>query len=226
MLNYRDLFRKLKSNRIAHHNQIDASELRTQELYARELELEHKKDKSLKEKIERWQLIFYKNLCEHHTDLLKAFHSFFIMLGIFGFLNSMVIVLFWFFIKFNFSNLYFVENIYNAHIVFLIEKYIWWVIEFDILLLFIHIALIAYLLLSNSLLSNILRYFFIICGYLTGFVIMIISPKLIIPALGFFSNGKNLLDPLSVIGGIYTLSFALVAYSFVKTARKNSIVPS
>ncbi|HEB9351269.1 TPA: pentapeptide repeat-containing protein [Campylobacter coli] len=70
LLNYRDLFRKLKSNRIAHHNLIDASELRTQELYARELELKYQENKSLKEKIERWQLVFYRKLCDHHTDLL------------------------------------------------------------------------------------------------------------------------------------------------------------
>ncbi|HEB9342353.1 TPA: pentapeptide repeat-containing protein [Campylobacter coli] len=70
LLNLRDLFRKLKSNRIAHHNLIDASELRTQELYARELELKYQENKSLREKIERWQLFFYRKLCDHHTDLL------------------------------------------------------------------------------------------------------------------------------------------------------------
>ncbi|WP_144584594.1 pentapeptide repeat-containing protein [Campylobacter coli] len=70
LLNLRDLFRKLKSNRIAHHNLIDASELRTQELYARELELKYKKNKSLRETIEQWQLFFYRRLCDHHTDLL------------------------------------------------------------------------------------------------------------------------------------------------------------
>ena len=70
LLSYRDLFRKLKSNRIAHHNLIDASELHTQELYARELELKHKKGKTLKERIEKWQLWFYRNLCDHHTDLV------------------------------------------------------------------------------------------------------------------------------------------------------------
>ncbi len=70
LLNLRDLFRKLKSNRIAHHNLIDASELRTQELYARELELKYQENKSLRETIERWQLFFYRKLCDHHTDLL------------------------------------------------------------------------------------------------------------------------------------------------------------
>ncbi|MCV3501000.1 pentapeptide repeat-containing protein, partial [Campylobacter lari] len=69
-LNLRDLFRKLKSNRITHHNLIDASELRAQELYARELELKHKENKNLKDAIEQWQLFFYRKLCDHHTDLV------------------------------------------------------------------------------------------------------------------------------------------------------------
>lgn len=84
LLNYRDLFRKLKSNRIAHHNLIDASELRTQELYARELELKHKENKSLKEKIEQYQLFFYHKLCDHHTDLLKVFHNLLIIIMLFS----------------------------------------------------------------------------------------------------------------------------------------------
>ncbi len=84
LLNLRDLFRKLKSNRIAHHNLIDASELRTQELYARELELKYQENKSLREKIERWQLFFYRKLCDHHTDLLKAFHNLLIVIMLFG----------------------------------------------------------------------------------------------------------------------------------------------
>lgn len=84
LLNLRDLFRKLKSNRIAHHNLINASELRTQELYARELELKYQENKSLKEKIERWQLVFYRKLCDHHTDLLKVFHNLLIVIMLFG----------------------------------------------------------------------------------------------------------------------------------------------
>ncbi|EAK9908344.1 hypothetical protein A0I57_03830 [Campylobacter lari] len=83
-LNFRDLFRKLKSNRIAHHNLIDASELRAQELYARELELKYKENKNLKEKIEQYQLFFYRKLCDHHTDLLKVFHNLLIIIMLFS----------------------------------------------------------------------------------------------------------------------------------------------
>ncbi|HHD0454259.1 TPA: hypothetical protein ACOS3E_000985, partial [Campylobacter coli] len=84
LLNLRDLFRKLKSNRIAHHNLIDASELRTQELYTRELELKYQEKKNLRETIERYQLFFYRKLCDHHTDLLKAFHNLLIVVMIFS----------------------------------------------------------------------------------------------------------------------------------------------
>ncbi len=84
LLNLRDLFRKLKSNRIAHHNLIDASELRIQELYVRESELKHKENKSLKEKIEQFQLFFYRKLCDHHTDLLKVFHNLLIIIMLFS----------------------------------------------------------------------------------------------------------------------------------------------
>ncbi|ECW8954355.1 hypothetical protein F5R70_08820 [Campylobacter lari] len=84
LLDARDLFRKLKSNRIAHHNLIDASELRAQELYTRELELKYKENKSLEEKIEQWQLFFYRKLCDHHTDLLKVFHNLLIIIMLFS----------------------------------------------------------------------------------------------------------------------------------------------
>ncbi|EAI5559958.1 hypothetical protein B1916_01030 [Campylobacter lari] len=88
--NLRDLFRKLKSNRIAHHNLIDASELRAQELYARELELKHKKNKKLKETIEQYQLFFYHKLCDHHTDLILNLKWLIISIGIFASMLFMI----------------------------------------------------------------------------------------------------------------------------------------
>ncbi|HED6149696.1 TPA: hypothetical protein R5W83_002005, partial [Campylobacter coli] len=92
LLNLRDLFRKLKSNRIAHHNLIDASELRTQELYARELELKYQENKSLRETIEQWQLSFYHKLCDHHTDILQSLNSLILVIGIFGIFGVAMVV--------------------------------------------------------------------------------------------------------------------------------------
>lgn len=80
---WRDLFRQLKSNRLAHHNVIDASELHTQELYARELEL-RKEAKTLREKVERWQLWFYRKTSDHHTDLAMIFNNVITLIALFG----------------------------------------------------------------------------------------------------------------------------------------------
>ncbi|HEB7544248.1 TPA: hypothetical protein RZH61_001716, partial [Campylobacter coli] len=118
LLNLRDLFRKLKSNRIAHHNLIDASELRTQELYARELELKYQENKSLRETIEQWQLSFYHKLCDHHTDILQSLNSLILVIGIFV-LSSVAMV-----VGFNYTlgykpileHLYFSLDFYNHHI--------------------------------------------------------------------------------------------------------------
>lgn len=83
----RDLFRRLKSNRLAHHNIIDALELHTQELYAREIELGEKEKKSkiaFKEKIEKWQLWFYRLTSDHHTDLARIFNNVVLLIALFG----------------------------------------------------------------------------------------------------------------------------------------------
>ncbi|HEB7547725.1 TPA: hypothetical protein RZH76_001673, partial [Campylobacter coli] len=40
------------------------------ELYCKELELENKKVTTFKDIVDRYQLFFYRKLCDHHTDLL------------------------------------------------------------------------------------------------------------------------------------------------------------
>lgn len=80
---WRDLFRQLKSNRLAHHNVIEASELHTQELYARELELSQK-GQEIRDKIEKWQLWFYRLTSDHHTDLAKIFNNVIMLIALFG----------------------------------------------------------------------------------------------------------------------------------------------
>ncbi|WP_072229068.1 pentapeptide repeat-containing protein [Campylobacter coli] len=81
---FRDSFRTFKSALIKDNNFLDASNFHKYELYCKELELENKKDKTLKDKIDKWQLVFYRKLCDHHTDLLKAFHNLLIVVMLFG----------------------------------------------------------------------------------------------------------------------------------------------
>ncbi|ENN5833599.1 pentapeptide repeat-containing protein, partial [Campylobacter lari] len=223
LLDARDLFRKLKGNRIAHHNLIDASELRAQELYTRELELKYKENKSLKEKIERWQLFFYRKLCEHHTDILQSLNSLILVIGIFGMLNLSTIIGFNCYLGYKpiLEHLYFSLDFYNFHIKPFIENNHLFIVFVNFLILFLYLILVGF-----ALCEKYIRKFFITISYVITLFIMITSPKIFIPAMGIFTDKRVMLDPLSVLGGIYTIVFGFVVYSFVKTIRKNSIVPS
>ncbi len=197
LLNLRDLFRKLKSNRIAHHNLIDASELRTQELYARELELKYKEKKSLRETIEQWQLFFYRKLCDHHTDLLLNLKWLVVLIGSFALLyfTSRVI---------QDINLLKVLNQYGICLsmagVFILFCLYWFrrIKKFDF---FVYFNLIAVL--------------WVICY----------KPKIIFGIVNLIGD-KSYNGFENALITIYTILLALVLFSLQKTARKNSIVPS
>ncbi|HEB9430015.1 TPA: pentapeptide repeat-containing protein [Campylobacter coli] len=82
---FRDSFRNFKSALIKDNNLLEASNFHKYELYCKELELKFKKLKIFsREWIEKWQLFFYRKLCDHHTDLLKAFHNLLIVVMLFG----------------------------------------------------------------------------------------------------------------------------------------------
>ncbi|HEB7554680.1 TPA: hypothetical protein RZH69_001684 [Campylobacter coli] len=223
LLNLRDLFRKLKSNRIAHHNLIDASELRTQELYARELELKYQENKSLRETIEQWQLSFYHKLCDHHTDILQSLNSLILVIGIFV-LSSVAMV-----VGFNYTlgykpileHLYFSLDFYNHHINSIIQDNYLFMMVVNLAMLFAYLILVGF-----ALCLKCIREFFIIISYVITLLVLAVSPKILIPAMGIFTDKRAMLDPLSTIGGIYTIVFGFVVFSFIKTIRKNSIVPS
>ncbi|HEB7717306.1 TPA: hypothetical protein RZJ77_001646 [Campylobacter coli] len=197
LLNLRDLFRKLKSNRIAHHNLIDASELRTQELYARELELKYQEKKSLREKIEQWQLFFYHKLCDHHTDLLLNLKWLVVLIGSFALLyfTSRVI---------QDINLLKVLNQYGICLsiagVFILFRLYWFrcIKKFDF---FVYLNLIAVL--------------WVVCY----------KPKIIFGIVNLIGD-KSYNGFENALITIYTILLALVLFSLQKTARKNSIVPS
>ncbi|HEB9287069.1 TPA: pentapeptide repeat-containing protein [Campylobacter coli] len=197
LLNLRDLFRKLKSNRIAHHNLIDASELRTQELYARELELKYQENKSLREKIEQWQLFFYRKLCDHHTDLLLNLKWLVVLIGSFALLYFTSCV-------FQDINLLKVLNQYGVCLsiigVFSLFCLYWFecIKKFDF---FVYLNLIVVL--------------WIVCY----------KPKIIFGIVNIIS-GKSYNGFENALITIYTILLALVLFSLQKTARKNSIVPS
>ncbi|EAJ6074192.1 hypothetical protein DIM90_07490 [Campylobacter coli] len=223
LLNYRDLFRKLKSNRIVYHNLIDASELRTQELYARELELKYKKKKSLRETIERYQLFFYRKLCDHHTDILQSLNSLILVIGIFVILSVVMVANFNYRLGYKpiLEHWYFSLDFYNHHINSIIQDNYLFMMAVNLVTLFTYLILVGF-----ALCLKYMREFFIIISYGVTLSVLAVSPKILIPAMGFFTDKRAMLDPLSTMGGIYTIVFGFVVFSFIKTIRKNSIVPS
>ncbi|EOZ2161555.1 pentapeptide repeat-containing protein [Campylobacter coli] len=67
---FRDSFRTFKNALIKDNNLLDASNFHKYELYCKELELENKKVTTFKDIVDRYQLFFYRKLCDHHTNLL------------------------------------------------------------------------------------------------------------------------------------------------------------
>ncbi|EAK5889757.1 hypothetical protein A0N72_04145 [Campylobacter lari] len=205
-LNFRDLFRKLKSNRIAHHNLIDASELRAQ---ARELELKHKENKNLKDTIEQWQLFFYRKLCDHHTDLI---------LNVKWLATTITVFLcLYFFSKYGLNFQHFINEYNNNSIIKYIN--INFIYKFESYNGFIFIF---YTYILIFMLWNVFRIFF---SFAVILCCIINQPKLIFGIANLIrDNSYNAFENLLIT--IYTLIAGLIIFSLQKTARKNTIIPN
>ncbi|EAI7356380.1 pentapeptide repeat-containing protein [Campylobacter jejuni] len=220
---FRDSFRIFKSALIKDNNLLDASNFHKYELYCKEIELKNKKGKTFKDVVDRWQLIFYCKLCDHHTDILQSLNSLILVIGIFV-ISSVAMVF-----GFNYSlgykpileHWYFSLDFYNHHINSIIQDDYLLMIFVNLMILFIYLGLVGF-----ALCLKYMREFFIIISYVITLLVLAVSPKILIPAMGIFTDKRAMLDPLSVFGGIYTIIFGFVAFSFIKTIRKNSIVPS
>ncbi|HAA2202138.1 TPA_asm: pentapeptide repeat-containing protein [Campylobacter jejuni] len=220
---FRDSFRTFKNALIKDNNLLDASNFHKYELYCKEIELKNKKGKTFKDVVDRWQLIFYRKLCDHHTDILQSLNSLILVIGIFV-ISSVAMVF-----GFNYSlgykpileHWYFSLDFYNHHINSIIQDNYLFVATVNLVMLFGYLILVGF-----ALCLKYMREFFIIISYVITLLVLAVSPKILIPAMGIFTDKRAILDPLSVLGGIYTIIFGFVAFSFIKTIRKNSIVPS
>ncbi|AHY39307.1 pentapeptide repeat-containing protein [Campylobacter jejuni] len=220
---FRDSFRTFKNALIKDNNLLDASNFHKYELYCKEIELKNKKGKTFKDVVDRWQLFFYCKLCDHHTDILQSLNSLILVIGVFV-ISSVAMVF-----GFNYSlgykpileHWYFSLDFYNHHINSIIQDNYLFMMAINVMILFIYLGLVGF-----ALCLKYMRKFFIIISYVITLLVLAISPKILIPAMGIFTDKRAMLDPLSVFGGIYTIIFGFVAFSFIKTIRKNSIVPS
>ncbi|EMS7836656.1 pentapeptide repeat-containing protein [Campylobacter coli] len=220
---FRDSFRNFKSALIKDNNLLEASNFHKCELYCKELELKNKKATTFKDIVDRYQLFFYHKLCDHHTDILQSLNSLILVIGIFGILSVVIVF------GFNYSlgyklileHLYFSLDFYNHHINSIIQDNYLFMIAVNLIMLFAYLILVGF-----ALCLKCIREFFIIISYGVTLLALAVSPKILIPAMGIFTDKRAMLDPLSTIGGIYTIVFGFVVFSFIKTIRKNSIVPS
>ncbi|MBK1971306.1 pentapeptide repeat-containing protein [Campylobacter sp. TTU_617] len=103
---FRDSFRTFKSALIKDNNLLDASNFHKYELYCKEIELKEswnklkkvdmdedidQNNKNYSKLIDFLLLGFYRKLCDHHTDLLKVFNSFVLLIALY-ILYSIVIL--------------------------------------------------------------------------------------------------------------------------------------
>ena len=245
---FRDVFRLFKNALIKDNNNLDASNFHKLELYCKEMELDFKKTKIFsRDWIDKITLTFYRYTSDHHTDLLKSFHSLLLVIGIFGFLSGIIIAQFTIFSGASSMNPYDLMKFYDSKIEDLISKD-----PFDIFtsnlsniviislsLFFIIIVIYGFKQVQyfiQDVIDNLcknryffiqklykkacdgfiafIRYLFIAPSYIITILILVISPKYIFPVINIFTNGRSILDPLSVIGAVYTIFFALMLYSF------------
>ena len=220
--NARDSFRTIKNVLIENRNLLDASSWHKLELYAKEKEIDLKNPKTFsKDWCDKIQLCFYRHTSAHHTDLLESIKSLFIVIGIFGVLSCVVIVRFALYCGFWDWNPNTLIKCYNEYIeCFLAEHYC---IALGInIVLFVAFMGIFILTIICQKIRNIT--FWLSCA--VALFILVSSPKYLIPAIEIFTDKKMLLDPLSVMGGVYSILFGFMLCSFIKTARKNSIISS
>lgn len=222
--NARDSFRTIKNVLIANNNLLDACAWHKLELYAKEHELKLQKPCLLtapKKWCDLWQLKLYRHTSAHHTDLLESIKSLLIVIGIFGMLSCAVIVCFSLYCGFWDCNPHILTKCYDKYIKCFLANHYWWatIINFALFGAFIGIFIITILCQRVRKIA-----FYLSC--LITLALFLASPKYLVPPIEIFTDKRMLLDPLSVVGGVYSILFGFVLYSFIKTARKNSIIPS
>ncbi|TLD84877.1 pentapeptide repeat-containing protein [Helicobacter trogontum] len=194
---FRDSFRIFKNTLIKDNNLLDASNFHKYELYSKELELKHKGNKTIKEHIEKWQLYFYRKLCDHHTDLLLNLKWLIIAIGLF-------------------ASLYFISRLIQD--ISILESLNPFGICFSIACAFIALILYWFGYIER------LDFFASINAVITLWIICY-KPQLIFGIANLLGNIKYHGFENFLIT-IYTIIIGLIIFSLQKTARKNSIVPN
>lgn len=207
---FRDSFRTFKSALIKDNNFLDASNFHKYELYCKELELKNKKAITFKDIVDRYQLLFYRKLCDHHTDLLLNLRW---LVVVVGFFVSVLFVL-----RYGDGNLLQFFNKDND-----LLKMLKAMLNIKAL----NDSNVTYLILLYSFIGLFFVRTFFIFYYLVIFILMLaMSPYNLFSVVNFVTKDQSSSFLENIITVAYTLIMILVLFSLQKTARKNSIVPS
>ncbi|OOX91289.1 hypothetical protein BOP97_04175 [Campylobacter coli] len=208
---FRDSFRTFKSALIKDNNFLDASNFHKYELYCKEIELKFKKPKIFsREWMDKWQLFFYRKLCDHHTDLILNLRW---LVVVVGFFVSVLFVL-----RYGDGNLLQFFNKDND-----LLKMLKAMLNIKVL----NDSNVTYLILLYSFIGLFFVRTFFIFYYLVIFILMLaMSPYNLFSVVNFVTKDQSSSSLENIIMVAYTLIMILVLFSLQKTARKNSIVPS
>ncbi|ECR3050382.1 hypothetical protein F1O50_06910, partial [Campylobacter coli] len=208
---FRDSFRTFKNALIKDNNLLDASNFHKYELYCKEIELKFKKPKIFsREWMDKWQLFFYRKLCDHHTDLILNLRW---LVVVVGFFVSVLFVL-----RYGDGNLLQFFNKDND-----LLKMLKAMLNIKVL----NDSNVTYLILLYSFIGLFFVRTFFIFYYLVIFILMLaMSPYNLFSVVNFVTKDQSSSSLENIIMVAYTLIMILVLFSLQKTARKNSIVPN
>ncbi|EAJ3622876.1 hypothetical protein B1906_06740 [Campylobacter coli] len=208
---FRDSFRTFKNALIKDNNLLDASNFHKCELYCKEIELKFKKPKTFsREWMDKWQLFFYRKLCDHHTDLLLNLRW---LVVVVGFFVSVLFVL-----RYGDGNLLQFFNKDNDLLKILKDM---------LNIKALNDSDVTYLILLYSFIGLFFVRTFFIFYYLVIFILMLaMNPYNLFSVVNFVVKDQPSSFLENIIMVAYALIMILVLFSLQKTARKNSIVPS
>ncbi|MBZ7959509.1 hypothetical protein [Campylobacter molothri] len=207
---FRDSFRVFKNALIKDNNLLDASNFHKCELYCKEIELNSKKPKKFsKEWLDKYQLMFYRNLCDHHTDLILNLRWLIAIVGLFA---SILFVL-----RYGNGNL---SEFFNK------DNDLLKVLKNILNVKALNDSNAVYLIFMYSVIGLLfVRTFFILYYAVICFFYITISPFNLFQIASFtFKSRQAWLENITIF--LYIFCISLVVFSLQKTARKNSIVPS
>lgn len=158
---------------------------------------------------DKWQLFFYRKLCDHHTDLI---------LNVKWLATTITVFLcLYFFSKYGLNFQHFINEYNNNSIIKYIN--INFIYKFESYNGFIFIF---YTYILIFMLWNVFRIFF---SFAVILCCIINQPKLIFGIANLIGdNSYNAFENLLIT--IYTLIAGLIIFSLQKTARKNTIIPN